>query len=159
MRWISNVLFRIKATLFPGKMEEMMDDEMTFHLEMEAKKLISQGLDPDEARRAARRNFGEPMRQKEKAMFERGLRNAAKQTNAWILTGGTASGVMSMVGTMVQKAGSDAPICVGIAPFGCVMHHEEMDSSLRPQLVMEKALRDNLSRGVQALASGAPAAR
>ena len=36
--------------------------------------------------------------------------------------------------------------------------YEEMDSSLRPQLVMEKALRDNLSRGVQALASGAPAA-
>lgn len=36
--------------------------------------------------------------------------------------------------------------------------YEEMDSSLRPQLVMEKALRDNLTKGIQALSAGAPKA-
>ena len=36
--------------------------------------------------------------------------------------------------------------------------YEEMDSSIRPQLVMEKAMRDNLARGVKALSAAAPTA-
>jgi hypothetical protein len=36
--------------------------------------------------------------------------------------------------------------------------YEEMDSSLRPQLVMEKAMRRNLAAGVQALSAAAPKA-
>ena len=66
------------------------------------------------------------MKAKDRAVFERGLRNAASKTGAWIITGGTNSGVMKMVGQMVQKAGDDAPVCLGIAPLGCILHHEEM---------------------------------
>ena len=36
--------------------------------------------------------------------------------------------------------------------------YEEMDSSLRPQLVMEKAMRDNLAEGIRALSAAAPTA-
>jgi len=34
--------------------------------------------------------------------------------------------------------------------------YEEMDSTLRPQLVMEKAIRENLAKGVRALSAAAP---
>ena len=54
------------------------------------------------------------MKAKDRAIFERGLRNAAVKTGAWIITGGTNSGVMKMVGQMIQKAGNDAPVCLGI---------------------------------------------
>lgn len=36
--------------------------------------------------------------------------------------------------------------------------YEEMDSSLRPQLVMEKAMRENLAAGIRALSTAAPKA-
>ncbi len=36
--------------------------------------------------------------------------------------------------------------------------YEEMDSSLRPQLVMEKAMRENLAAGIRALSAAAPKA-
>ena len=42
------------------------------------------------------------------------------------MTGGTGTGVMKMVGNMIQKAGADAPVCLGITPWGCVRHHENM---------------------------------
>ena len=66
------------------------------------------------------------MRAKDKAIFRRGLREAARQTSAWILTGGTNSGVMKMVGNMVQEQEDDAPVCLAIAPLGAVYNHEEM---------------------------------
>ncbi len=67
MRWISESLFRLRATLLPGRMEREMEEEMAFHLEMEAQKLAQRGLTPDQAVKQARRNFGEPLRHKEKA--------------------------------------------------------------------------------------------
>jgi hypothetical protein len=72
---------------------------------------------------------GIEMRSKDLHIFERGLRNAAKQTGAWILTGGTNSGVMQMVGNMVHKSGDAALVCLGIAPFGCVLRHEDLAQS------------------------------
>ena len=74
MRWISNVWFRIRAVFAPKKMEAELREEMAFHLEMEAKKLMAQGLSPEAAHRQAWKNFGEPLRQKEKARDSWGIR-------------------------------------------------------------------------------------
>jgi predicted permease len=55
-------------------MEEELDEEVAFHLEMEVRKLVLQGMSPDEARRAALRSFGDPLRQKERARDSWGIR-------------------------------------------------------------------------------------
>ncbi|MFC1660382.1 ADOP family duplicated permease [Gemmatimonadota bacterium] len=73
MRWISNLVFRLRATLAPGKMERDLSDEMAFHLEMEGRKLVAQGMSPAEAQRQARRTFGEPLREKERARESWGI--------------------------------------------------------------------------------------
>jgi putative ABC transport system permease protein len=73
MRWISEIVFRLRATLFPGRMEREMEEEMAFHLEMEARKLLQRGMTPEDAMKQARRNFGEPMRHKERTRESWGI--------------------------------------------------------------------------------------
>lgn len=73
MRRIRDLLFRLRALLSPGRLEQELDEEMSFHLEMAAEKLERQGLSPDEARRQARRRFGSPARQKDRARWEWGI--------------------------------------------------------------------------------------
>jgi len=74
MRWLSNILFRLKAVFAPKRMEDELDEEMAFHIDMEIKKLMAQGLDPVKARFEAERNFGEPLRQVERARDSWGVR-------------------------------------------------------------------------------------
>jgi putative ABC transport system permease protein len=50
-----------------------MKDEMAFHMEMEARKLMAEGMAPDEALRKARHDFGEPEYHKEKARESWGI--------------------------------------------------------------------------------------
>jgi len=73
MRLFSRWVFRLRATLFPGRMEEAMKEEMAFHMEMEARKLMTKGMGPKEAFRKARRDFGEPEYHKEKAREALGI--------------------------------------------------------------------------------------
>jgi predicted permease len=74
MRWLSNILFRLKAVVVPKRMEDELDEEMAFHLEMEVQKLTTRGLSPESARSEALKNFGEPLRQREKAREAWGVR-------------------------------------------------------------------------------------
>jgi hypothetical protein len=67
MRWIANLVFRLRATVAPGRMERELDDEIAFHIEMEARKLAERGITEEEAWRQARRNFGPMLRNKERA--------------------------------------------------------------------------------------------
>lgn len=48
----------LRALLRPSRVERDLDDELAFHLEREAKKLIDEGMDPDDAWRRARSHFG-----------------------------------------------------------------------------------------------------
>ncbi len=73
MRFFSKWFFRLRASLFPGRMEEAMREEMTFHIEMETRKLLAQGESPEEALRKARRSFGEPEYHKEKVRESWGI--------------------------------------------------------------------------------------
>jgi hypothetical protein len=69
------------------------------------------------------------MKGKDRAIFKRGLREAARRTQAWIVTGGTNSGVMSMVGSMVAETDEDTPhntVCLGVVPWGAVHRHESL---------------------------------
>ena len=65
---------------------------------------------------------------KERTIFRRGLREAARRVGAWIITGGTNAGVMSLVGSMVHSAeeGQGEIVCLGMMPAGIVQRHEEM---------------------------------
>jgi putative ABC transport system permease protein len=53
--------------------EREMDEEMAFHLEMEIEDRIARGMTLEEARRTARRDFGQPAYHKEDARVARGL--------------------------------------------------------------------------------------
>ncbi len=50
VRWIHDLAFRLRALFTPGSVERDMDDEMAFHLDMEAEKYIRQGMSETEAR-------------------------------------------------------------------------------------------------------------
>ena len=58
MRRITDILFRLRALLTWGRMQRDLDDEVTFHLEMETAKLVRQGMNEAAARRHALRAFG-----------------------------------------------------------------------------------------------------
>ncbi|HET7275724.1 MAG TPA: ABC transporter permease [Longimicrobiaceae bacterium] len=59
MRWISELKERVHGLIFRSREEADMDEEMRFHLEMEAERLAEEhGLEADEARRQARISFG-----------------------------------------------------------------------------------------------------
>lgn len=73
MRFLTRWFFRLRVTLFPREIEDAMREEMAFHMEMETRKLISQGMKPEEAVRAARRRFGEAEYHKEKARENWGI--------------------------------------------------------------------------------------
>ena len=60
-------------------------------------------------------------------VFRRGLRKAALTTKAWIVTGGTKSGVMELVGKTVREADVQVP-CIGIAPWGAVKGFESLEA-------------------------------
>ncbi len=73
MRFLRNVLFRLHALLRPRTMEKELQDEFAFHLEMEARKLIAQGLSPATAAAQARRSFGGPVAEMERARDSWGI--------------------------------------------------------------------------------------
>ncbi|KAL8607328.1 hypothetical protein ACOMHN_039478 [Nucella lapillus] len=73
------------------------------------------------------------LRPRLKTLLKQGLVNAAVSTGAWIITGGTATGVMEFVGEAVQDhiqaSGNDVNECValGIASWGAVANNLALD--------------------------------
>ena len=55
--------------------------------------------------------------QKLRTLFNAGLVKAATSTKAWVITGGTDSGVMKFVGQAMHEYNVDLPL-IGIAPWG-----------------------------------------
>ena len=58
MSRLKGTLARLRARAFPGSAERRMEEEFAFHVEMQAKRLETEGLPPDEARRQALARFG-----------------------------------------------------------------------------------------------------
>ena len=72
--WLGRARRRLRLWRDRRGVEREMDDEMRFHLEMEAADRMRDGLPPDDAHRAARRAFGGVERFKEEARDARGGR-------------------------------------------------------------------------------------
>ncbi|HSE47353.1 MAG TPA: permease prefix domain 1-containing protein, partial [Gemmatimonadales bacterium] len=73
MRFLRNLLFRLRALVRPGAMERELQDEFEFHLEMETQKLVRGGLPPHEAARQARLRFGVTTAERERTRDSWGI--------------------------------------------------------------------------------------
>lgn len=66
-RWLKEIRFRLAALFRRSEMKRQLDDEIDFHLEMEARKYEQEGMTPEDARRLARVRFGGEERFREQA--------------------------------------------------------------------------------------------
>ena len=67
MTWIRSMRERFRALFWKGLMDEEMDEELRFHIEMETEKNLKKGMEPAAARRKAMVDFGGLERFREKA--------------------------------------------------------------------------------------------
>jgi predicted permease len=68
-----DALLRLRALIFSRKMDEELDEELRFHLEMQARKNLAAGLPESDARRQARLQFGGIEIVKEECRDARGI--------------------------------------------------------------------------------------
>jgi predicted permease len=73
MRAIQRVLRRLRTWIHPRRFERDLDEELSFHLDMQTRWHESQGLDPVAARALAAREFGGETRFKEAVLDTRGF--------------------------------------------------------------------------------------
>ncbi len=64
---------RIRALIAPNRVEQDLQDELSFHIESEARKLIDQGIPPDLARARARARFGSTAGVADECRDQRGI--------------------------------------------------------------------------------------
>jgi predicted permease len=72
MNW-NDLLLRLRALRSPQRAESDLDDELQFHLEMEARKMQESGLPEQDARRRARVEFGGVEQSREECRDVRGI--------------------------------------------------------------------------------------
>ncbi|HET7622092.1 MAG TPA: ABC transporter permease [Gemmatimonadaceae bacterium] len=72
MAWYHEIMSSLGALFGRRRQESEMDEEIAFHIEMEARRLSQAGIEPDEARRRAVRSFGGVERHKDEVRDERG---------------------------------------------------------------------------------------
>src|SRR5262245_8875209 len=73
MNWIHQLRRRFRALFHKEKLDAQMDDEMRSHIEMQAQENIEAGMEPEEARYAALRQFGGVESFKETCREQRGV--------------------------------------------------------------------------------------
>ena len=74
MRWVEAVRARLRLLFAGNAAESRMEEEIDFHIEMEAERLVrEEGLEPREARRRALVSFGGVEKTKEELRDSRGL--------------------------------------------------------------------------------------
>ena len=71
--WLSDLRYRLRAIFRRAAVERDLEDEVRFHLEREAEKLVRAGVTPSEAMRRARVAFGGVERVKEESRDARGV--------------------------------------------------------------------------------------
>jgi putative ABC transport system permease protein len=72
--WLRGLAFRLRGLIDPDHADRDIRDELRFHLEMEERRLVQDGLDAAEARRVARVRFGGEDRYRERTRDSRGTR-------------------------------------------------------------------------------------
>src|ERR671921_893837 len=68
----TDLKLRVRALLRPNHVEQELDQELTFHIEREAKKLIDEGTTPAAARQRAQARFGSTALAADRCRDERG---------------------------------------------------------------------------------------
>src|SRR5262245_36760727 len=58
MRWIQQVVFKMRAIFWRSRVEREMDAELASHLEAETRALVRSGMDPAQARSVAVNTMG-----------------------------------------------------------------------------------------------------
>src|SRR5262249_22631542 len=71
---LSKLITRLRALLRKSEMERELDDELRYHIEEQTEQNIRLGIDPEEARYAARKAFGGVEQAKERSRDARGVR-------------------------------------------------------------------------------------
>lgn len=72
--WFYTVPLRLRSLFRSRAVERDLDDEVRFHLEQQIEQYIARGMAPDEARRAALRQFGGVEQKKEECRDMRHVR-------------------------------------------------------------------------------------
>src|SRR5579875_3013649 len=67
MRWVGLISMRLRMLFRREKESRRLDEELQFHLEQQIAENLNAGMNPDEARCAALRSFGNPMAVREQA--------------------------------------------------------------------------------------------
>jgi len=67
MRWVSQLVWRLRAVVDRSAMDRELDDEIAFHIQKETEKNVAAGMTAAEARRTANLSFGGVERHKERA--------------------------------------------------------------------------------------------
>jgi putative ABC transport system permease protein len=73
MRRLRVLASRVRGLFRKDQLDAALDEEVRFHLQMETERLVRQGMDPREARFAARRHFGGVEQVRERCRDQRGL--------------------------------------------------------------------------------------
>jgi predicted permease len=71
---LNKLRLRLRALFFKSRMEQELEEELRFHLEKEIEQNLARGMSQEEARSAARRNFGGVERVKEESRDVWGVR-------------------------------------------------------------------------------------
>jgi hypothetical protein len=124
MIWVQRFWLRLQTLFWQRRVVEQLDDEIQFHLEQQTAEYVATGMDPEEARHAAMRSFGNRTLLKEQTMETwgwgtlaqlgqdlryglRGMcRNAGSTTFAILIVGlgiGGASTVFSVVNALLLR--------------------------------------------------------
>jgi hypothetical protein len=71
---LADLAFRFRALFARKGLESQVEQEFAFHLQMETGKLVGQGMTDEDAAAEARRRFGNPTREQERARDSWGVR-------------------------------------------------------------------------------------
>jgi len=74
MSRFAGIVQRVRETLFGGREERELQEEIETHISMDIARRVADGTDPDEARRLATKAFGSTLHVKEQVRSERGFR-------------------------------------------------------------------------------------
>ncbi len=74
MRWLREVLERVRSLVFRGREERDLEEELRFHVERATESFVALGMTPEEARRRALVQLGGVERTKEEVRDARGVR-------------------------------------------------------------------------------------
>jgi hypothetical protein len=72
-RWFTRARLRLRSLVFGNRVDDELDEELRFHLEQQVEANLAAGMTADEARYAARRQFGGVEQRKEESRDVRGV--------------------------------------------------------------------------------------